>query len=223
MMATTLIFIGAAAAAPPIPAFEKDFYVGLYETININQGGYDVQYGSCCSLEHSAQCKLQSINMGEDVREQGSKQRTRSDSAQGSIVNDYIAKKEMAVVPGSAVNSSHAWACEEPVVKPLIAPSASPDQDPPPAHSHPRRWLGAGAQYCPTTGGFLPALMVGDNQTGPFDTPRFMGKAKITLPPAACTGRTNCTKIVDHWRWSETILKVRSPLSVRARGASCKT
>lgn len=80
----------------------------------INQGGYFSAQGSCCSMAHSPQCKLQSINMGSDVREQGSKNRSRTDSAQGAIVNWFgSVGKQMAVLPGSQANSTHKWACAQ--------------------------------------------------------------------------------------------------------------
>ena len=112
MLALVSVTIGAPSATPP--TFAKDFYVGQQSSLAINQGGYVGDKGTCCSLEHASQCKVQASNMGADLREQGSQDRSRTDSARGSIVNWWgNVKKQMAIVPGSAVNSSHKWACAQ--------------------------------------------------------------------------------------------------------------
>ena len=57
----------------------------------------------------------------------------RSDGAQGSIVNWYgTINKQMAIVPGSAINSTHKYACAQycpltgtPSLPPLVFASAS--------------------------------------------------------------------------------------------------
>ena len=98
------------------PTFADDFYVGQMSSIYLNQGGYrKAATGAvCCDLKHAAQCKVQQLTMGEDVRQQATKDRIRSDSARGSIVTWWgSVKKQMAVVPGSAANSTHKWACAQ--------------------------------------------------------------------------------------------------------------
>ena len=107
---TDIARFGSTAQTPPV--FAKDFYVGSQSVLGINQGGYYIQDGICCSSEHSSGCKLQFINQGEDVYEQGTTERSRSDSARGAIVNWYgNVSKQMAIVPGAEVNSTHKWAC----------------------------------------------------------------------------------------------------------------
>jgi hypothetical protein len=104
----------ALAGVPP--TFPLDFYVGTQDDIIINQGGYpDPTGGACCSSSDASQCKIQSESMGGDFRQWGSTNRTRDDSAQGVIVTDYRASvnKEMALLPGSSSNSSHAWVCAQ--------------------------------------------------------------------------------------------------------------
>jgi len=106
--------LAAGYSAPTPPTFAKDFYTGLQQAVAIAQGGYDIPDGSCCSATKSAQCKVQFISEGSDVREQGSMNRTRNDSPQGTIVTWYgSVKKEMALAPGSAANSSHAFVCAQ--------------------------------------------------------------------------------------------------------------
>lgn len=97
------------------PTFAKDFYVGLQTNLGINQGGYTASDGDqCCSATKAAGCKVQYINEGSDHREQGTKNRTREDSPQGVIVTWYgPVKKQMALAPGSAANSSHAYVCAQ--------------------------------------------------------------------------------------------------------------
>lgn len=129
-MLSTITMLSTAATPP---TFAKDFYVGTQTSLAINQGGYASSTGTCCSLKHAAQCKVQAANMGEDTREQGSMNRTRSDSGRGSIVNWWgDVKKQMAIVPGSAVNSTHKYACAQycpltgtPSLPPLVFASAS--------------------------------------------------------------------------------------------------
>lgn len=112
MLALTSITALAAALEATPPAFASDYYVGEQSALAINQGGYKINNGICCSKTHSSNCKLQAMNSGGDVYEQGSKERTRTDSARGAVVSWWgSVKKQMAVVPGAAVNSTHKFAC----------------------------------------------------------------------------------------------------------------
>jgi len=164
------LFTATPAATPP--TFPADFYSGEQQDLSINQGGYDIPNGACCSQTDSPQCKIQAISMGADVREQGSMNRSRSDSAQGSILTWFApVNKQMALLPGSQANSSHKWVC---------------------------------AQYCPQDGDFTSSVMIGDGHKGIFDTPKDLGKASVTQP--AIAGGT--TKTCEHWRWTETLLKL---------------
>jgi len=108
MLSTFVLSLGANT-----PTFPIDFYSGEQSNLMINQGGYDINNGACCGPT-SPQCKIQAQSMGADVREQGSMNRTRSDSARGTIVTWYgDVQKQMALVPGSMVNSTHKWACAQ--------------------------------------------------------------------------------------------------------------
>ena len=78
MLALTSLSLGLPTAPTP-PTFALDYYVGRQDALAINQGGYKIENGVCCSMKNSASCKIQGINMGADTYEQGSKQRTRSD------------------------------------------------------------------------------------------------------------------------------------------------
>ena len=113
MLTTTpLLTSYAAPTAKPAPTFPLDAYFGEQTNLAINQGGYTTDTGACCSADAPA-CKVQSIVQGADIREQGSKNRTRVDSPDGIIVSWYGGgvSKEMALVPGSSVNSTHDYAC----------------------------------------------------------------------------------------------------------------
>ena len=92
-----------AQAAQPVPTFPKDFYMSEQSNIAINQGGYATSTATCCSKD-ARQCKIQSIIEGSDVREQGSKNRTRVDSPEGIIINWFGGgvAKQMAMLPGSS-------------------------------------------------------------------------------------------------------------------------
>ena len=102
------------SATPTPPTFPADFYTGEFQSLAINQGGYYIQDGACCSRTTSPTCKIQAVATGADVREQGSKNRTRSDSAQGTIVTWFHPiNKQMALLPGSTANSSHKFVCAQ--------------------------------------------------------------------------------------------------------------
>ena len=113
MLALTSLSLGLPTAPTP-PTFALDYYVGRQDALAINQGGYKIENGVCCSMKNSASCKIQGINLGGDTYEQGSKERSRTDSAQGSTVEWFgNVNKRMAIVPGAAVNSSHKFACAQ--------------------------------------------------------------------------------------------------------------
>jgi len=109
----------ASAASPTAvggsvtpPAFADSFYVGAQASLTLNQNGYKKSDGKICCALDSAGCKVQMQSAGNDVREQVSMNRTRIDGGRGSIVTWFgDVQKQMAVVPGSAVNSTHKWAC----------------------------------------------------------------------------------------------------------------
>ena len=146
--------LGAPLSATAPPTFAEDYYVGQQSNIDINQGGYRSPSGGfCCDLHHTPQCKVQQIIMGEDMRQQGSHERVRSDSAHGAVVVWWgKVKKQMSVVPGAAVNSTHKWACA----------AYCPEK----GEYHPQLQIGDGH------GG----------KWYPLDTPHDMGKATITQP-----------------------------------------
>ena len=110
MLATSLIQSGGQNQ--PIPTFPKDFYVSEQTNLAISQGGYSTATGTCCSKD-SPQCKVQTIIEGSDVREQGTKNRTRADSPEGIIINWFGGgvAKQMAMLPGSQANSTHDLVC----------------------------------------------------------------------------------------------------------------
>jgi hypothetical protein len=153
MIALTLAPFGVATTTNPWPVFSKDFYTGSQDNVAIVQDGYFTEGGGCCSATKSSNCKVQAISMGSDVREQGSLNRTRSDSAQGSVVTDYIAKKQFAVVPagtpGAPNSTNHKWVC---------------------------------AAFCPTDGDFISSATIGDGKTTGKDRPKDLGKQEVRQP-----------------------------------------
>ena len=108
MMLLTATSLGIAAS---LPKFADSFYVGVQSRTVVNQNGYTMENGVCCAGGVSG-CKIQTVTGGYDAREQVTKERTRMDSPRGSVVTWYgSVRKQMAVVPGSAVNSTRKWAC----------------------------------------------------------------------------------------------------------------
>ena len=99
-------------AAAPRQTSASSFYVGAQTSLTLNQNGYKQSDGKVCCAMNSPGCKVQMQSAGNDVREQVSMNRTRIDGGRGSIVTWFgDVNKQMAVVPGSAVNSTHKWAC----------------------------------------------------------------------------------------------------------------
>ena len=113
-MAYNLMIAALSASSSPLPAFPKNFYSGIQQSVAQKQGeAYWIDNGACCSAEHASRCTVQIYNIGYDYYEYPEKNMTRSDSAHGSTVHMYEdgSGKEMAVVPGNLVNSTHKWAC----------------------------------------------------------------------------------------------------------------
>lgn len=164
MLALTLALHGLPSSPTP-PTLPQDFYVGSQDNLAIVQGGYFVSGGGCCSASHSSQCKIQAISSGSDVYQQGSMKRVRSDSAQGSIVTDYIAKKQMLIVPVGTPgtpkqNSTHKYVC---------------------------------AAYCPTQhDDFESMVRIGDGQKGFLDKPRDRGTVQVTQPSSIGGNSKSC-------------------------------
>jgi hypothetical protein len=162
MIAVTILSaLGVALDPATPPTFPLDFYTGSQDNVAIVQGGYFTEGGGCCSAHHSPQCKIQAASSGSDVFQQGSKQRVRMDSARGSIVTDYVAKKQMAIVPTGTPhtkfqNSTHKYVC---------------------------------AQYCPTQAGFHSMVSIGDPKGKWLSKPHDRGQKTITQP-AAVGGKT---------------------------------
>lgn len=70
------------------PKFSKDFYVGRQMNAVTDSGGYDDPDGDlCCTAGTEAVCQVKIQASGQDVRQQGSMNRTRHDTAGGAIVN----------------------------------------------------------------------------------------------------------------------------------------
>lgn len=106
-------FVGAFGVDPP--TFAADFYSGTQTDLAINQGGFDRGKGiSCCAFDAES-CKVQTESTGGDLYEQGSMNRTRTQSPVGGIVVTWAnpVYKKMSLAPGSSVNSSHAFVCAE--------------------------------------------------------------------------------------------------------------
>jgi hypothetical protein len=117
-MAKSILAIGtfaAAAFAVDPPTFAADFYSGTQSDLAINQGGYNKGKGiACCSLSAES-CKVQTESTGGDLYEQGTMNRSRSDSPVGGLVVTWghPVYKKISLAPGSTANSSHAYVCAQ--------------------------------------------------------------------------------------------------------------
>ena len=113
-----LCFFAASSAAQPPPTFAPNFYTGALETGTMDRGtnAYMGDQRICCPMDPAKReghaCDVQTMNLGSDGYEQGSKQRTRVDSAQGAIVTWYgKVMKQMAIAPTDPGKSKHKYAC----------------------------------------------------------------------------------------------------------------
>lgn len=110
-MAAATVAVLAMAAMPP--ALPVDFYTGLQGLIVQYQGSYTAKSGGglCCAKD-SRGCQVTSQSMGADYFQQGSRNRSIQRGADG-ITMTWAAPvhKVMTLQPGSAVNSTHTWAC----------------------------------------------------------------------------------------------------------------
>ena len=116
MAATLLIATTALSASAAPPTFPSDYYSGTQDDVLLNQGGVYVDGGACCNTQTgSGQCKVQTQSSGGDLYEEGTKNRTRTDSpVAGQVVTWYEpVGKQMAIEPGSAGNSTHAFVCAQ--------------------------------------------------------------------------------------------------------------
>ena len=218
----------SASTKPTPPEFAGDFYTGEQASVVLNQGGYKSGALTCCSVTDSPACKVQAVNSGLDVREQASMKRTRMDSpTQGSIVNWWgDVGKQMAVVPGGAVNSTHDWACVQaadgrarahlracarapskaraPAHPPNRAPAHPPTR--PPAHPTPRPSTLHGytnsparspPQYCPLDPPYISDVAVGDKKMA-LGKPKYAGTHTVKQEGAPGAAVKEC----DTWKWA---------------------
>jgi hypothetical protein len=99
---------------PPLPALARDFYTGALRSDSKMSGPtYAVKDGVCCPLGAIAvgtSCSVTTQAIGSDTYEQGSKERTRTDSAQGSIVTWFgSVMKQMVIQPSNG--TAHKYDC----------------------------------------------------------------------------------------------------------------
>jgi hypothetical protein len=107
-MVAVLFALSMAVAPPKLPV---DFYTGVQGVIVTAPGSYAAKDAACCAKD-SPNCQIITQTMGADIFQQGSRNRTLHQGAQG-IVLEWAAPvhKIMTLLPGSAVNSTHKWAC----------------------------------------------------------------------------------------------------------------
>jgi len=108
-MAALALPLAAALAPPHLP---PDFYTGLQGVIATAPGAYRTEDALCCAKD-SPGCQVVTQSMGADIFQQGSRNRTLHRGAQAVLEWAAPVHKIMALVPGSAINSTHKWACAE--------------------------------------------------------------------------------------------------------------
>jgi hypothetical protein len=175
--ALPLLQLQLAIAVDP-PKFASDFYVGTLNTATKLAGPtYDVKDGVCCPIDVTNEdCSATTLKLGSDSYEQGSKNRTRTDSPQGNIVSDYNSMKQMVIVPSNT--SAHKWMCVQ--------------------------WQPLNFSTIPGKPvKFASVMSVGDQPDPPFDftKPKPHGQGTFTQPAAV----GGATKTCDEWKWMEKV------------------
>jgi len=94
--------ITLAAVVAAVPQFPDTWQSGTVSGIAIFQGGVKKPDGSVCCAGDAPGCKVQTVTLAGTTYNDGQNNRTRTDNAQGIIVNDYIKKVQMAVTPNPA-------------------------------------------------------------------------------------------------------------------------
>lgn len=127
--------IALLACASTFPALPADFYTGVQGLIVSASGNYAKNNAQCCAKD-AAGCMVQTQARGWDLYQQGSQNRSLT-TKDGGMMLTWAAPvhKLMALQPGSAMNSSHKWACglycphkEDFVSAVAIAPEKQPIQ-----------------------------------------------------------------------------------------------
>ena len=106
------LLIATLSVTPP--TFPIDFYAGVQNNIILAQGESVRHENFMCCAASATACKVQTISAGMDTYQQGSMNRTLTlGGSTGTQMKWYGAgvDKEMALMPGSAANSTHKWAC----------------------------------------------------------------------------------------------------------------
>ena len=107
-MAIALSLLASAAAPPTLPT---DFYTGVQGLIVTAQGNYEKGDAMCCAKD-SAGCLVSTQAKGWDIVQQGSRNRSLHRGGGGvTLTWAEPVRKVMLLQPGSAVNSTHKWAC----------------------------------------------------------------------------------------------------------------
>jgi hypothetical protein len=99
----------ALAVTPP--TFPIDYYTGEQSNILQAQGeATHVGAKVCCGVNVTS-CQVKAQSMGADMFVQGSQKRFISEGRGITLTWNEPVHKMMALVPGSAMNSTHKWAC----------------------------------------------------------------------------------------------------------------
>ena len=176
MMHMVAPFAVLATAPPPL---NSNFYTGALATDSKVSGPhFDVQDGVCCpvhSLADYKPCNVQTQQHGGDTYEQGTKQRTRTDSAEGSVVTWFgSVMKQMFVVTSSG--TKHKYDCA------AMCP------------------LAANSTWHPTV--MIGGVRDGDSDPFSFTKPRHLASPGVFRQPAAVGG---VSKRLDRWEWIEKV------------------
>ena len=108
----------ASYVAPTPPTFASDFTSTVQSAIVVKQGVTSSKAGGACCPHDTPGCQLQGIFSLDKVEEQGSMQRSRRSTLcsdgpciLASLYGDV--NLQMKLAPGSSVNSSHEFVCNE--------------------------------------------------------------------------------------------------------------
>ena len=107
-----MIMLSLFALATTPPTLPTDFYTGLQGIIATAPGAYQIKDALCCARD-APECSIVTQTMNAHLFEQGSLNRSiELSNIEGNVLQwgDPV-RKIINLQPGSAVNSSHKWAC----------------------------------------------------------------------------------------------------------------
>ena len=121
LFAPTVLAMTGIASKMAAPVLPGDFYAGVQTNVVVTEGeGVTYDSDAVCCAKGTHKCKVETISEGAGTWEQASKKRLLIRGGATGIQTKWFGKtdkshpaqnKQMFLVPGAEVNSTHKWAC----------------------------------------------------------------------------------------------------------------